>query len=130
MGYQVYAVGKRFGGYCVPAVCEQPECNKEIDRGVSYACGDEPFSEFGCDLYFCEEHINDVYFNGDERCMSEEDCDCEMIRLCDRCKDNKTPFPYKPETKEWMKHLLKDKSWKKWRKENPDTVEEYKKLTK
>jgi len=33
MGYQIYQVGKRWGGYGVPAVCEHPDCDKEIDRG-------------------------------------------------------------------------------------------------
>lgn len=131
MGYQVYNIGHdRFGGYGVPAVCEQPECNEEIDRGIPYACGGEPFSEHGCDLYFCSKHkSNYIGFNGfNERCRHKNDCDCEFVELCDRCAKGKPSFPYKPETKEWMKHVLKDKSWKEWRDKNPKIVKEYKKL--
>lgn len=123
MGYQVYKVGKRWGGYGVPTVCEHPACNEEIDRGVSYACGGEPFSEHGCDMYFCTEHLDYVYFKGDgTRCRHKKDCECEMVQLCERCKKGKPTFPYKPETKEWINHLLTDESWGKWRKENPQEV--------
>lgn len=114
MGYQVYKVGKRWGGYGVPAVCEYPDCNEEIDRGVSYACGDAPFTEWGCDRYFCGKHkvmkrVND----GGEYIWRD---------VCERCKKRKSPFPYKPEHPDWIKHLLKDKSWAEWRKKNPEEI--------
>jgi hypothetical protein len=131
MGYAIYNVGDRFGGYGVPTICEYPGCNKKIDRGISFACGGEPFSEKGCDRYFCEEHRHWVYFdkNG-EKCQHEEDCDCEGVQLCERCRDGKEPFPYKPKTKEWIRHVLKDKSWEEWRQNNPEKVKEYKKIIK
>lgn len=111
MGYQVYKVGDRWGGYGVPAICEHPDCNEEIDRGMGFACGGEPFSEHGCDRYFCGKHLKDRCFNtGGGR---------ECFMVCERCLKNRLPFPYKPETKEWIKHLLTDKSWAEWRKENP-----------
>ena len=113
MGYQVYRVGKRFGGYGVPTVCEYPTCKKKIDRGISHACGGEPFSELGCDRYFCSKHLYLV-----ER-------DDELCTLCERCKKNKEPFDYKPETKKWIKHILTDDSWQEWREQNPDKVKEY-----
>lgn len=126
MGYQVYKVGKRWGGYGVPATCEYPTCRRVIDRGVSYACGGEPFSEHGCDLYFCGKHLDYHYWDAEEGdwCKHEEDCECEMVQVCERCFKNKPPFPYKPERKEWVKHLLKDESWAEWRKKNPDEVKE------
>lgn len=128
MGYQVYEVGKRWGGYGVPAICEQPECKKSIDRGVSYACGGEPFSEYGCDLYFCSEHL---YYTGiqddGEICKHEEDCDCEIYQLCERCASGGPSFDYKPERKTWVRHLLKHSSWKEWRDNNPQEVEELQK---
>ncbi len=130
MGYQVYKVGNRWGGYGVPAICEHPDCKKEIDRGVSYACGEEPFSEYGCDRYFCEKHLHYTYFDSREEdgiCKHEEDCDCETKNVCERCKKREQSFDYKPEHPTWMKHLIKDKSWSRWRKENPETVEEFKK---
>ena len=122
MGYQIYKVGHRWGGYGVPAVCEYPDCNEEIDRGISYACGGEPFSEHGCDLYFCEKHREYHCFNtGSDR---------ECAEVCERCAKKRRSFPYKPEVKKWVKHLLKDKSWAEWRKENPDEVEKLTTLTK
>lgn len=137
MGYQVYRVkktsgGYRFAGYGVPAICEHPDCNKEIDRGMSYACGGEPFSDFGCDRYFCEAHLH--YTGIDETkgaiCRHRNDCDCESVQLCDKCRDPKSKgyYPYKEETKEWCRHVLKDASWKEWRDENPEMVEDYKKI--
>ena len=114
MGYQVYKVGDRWGGYGVPAICEYPGCNEEIDRGMSYACGGEPFSEYGCDRYFCGKHLEHHCFNAGGR--------RECVEVCERCAKRKSPFPYKPEVKKWVDHLLKDASWKEWRNKNPEEV--------
>ena len=134
MGYQVYRVGERWGGYGVPAVCDHPDCNEEIDRGMSHACGSEPFSEYGCDRYFCEKHIDAYYVDHSgeitEECEeytrkcddNDDDCVCGMVQLCVKCGDSLPPFPYKPEHPDWIKHLLTDESWEEWRKENPDKV--------
>lgn len=138
MGYQIYRVGKRWGGYGVPAICEHPDCNEEIDRGVSFACGGEPFSEYGCDRYFCEKHRQFECWKcdgSDEKCdhdITDEKCECECKFVCERCANRLDPFPYKPETKEWCKWVLKDKSWKEWREkeENKDEVEMMKNIIK
>lgn len=126
MGYQVYDIsGDRFGGYGVPAYCEHPDCNEEIDRGVSFACGGEPFSEFGCDLYFCGKHRKYTCFKTDGdggMCDHEEDCECEGKEVCERCAEGKEPFPEKPEHPDWVRHLLTDESWGEWRKNNPSRV--------
>ena len=124
MGYQVYRVGKRWGGYGVPSLCEHPECNKEIDRGISFACGGEPFSEHGCDRYFCENHRYSWAWDSEKekRCEHEDDCDCEYVEVCKRCYEGEEPYPYKPERPNWIKHLLTDDSWAKWRKENKKEV--------
>jgi hypothetical protein len=135
MGYAIYEVGERWGGYGVPAICEHPSCNKEIDRGVSYACGEEPFSEHGCDRYFCGEHREYVSFTDDgelcEHDIEGEDCDCDAVELCFSCskkdKSFKSGYPYKPEHPTWIKHLLEDESWLEWRTENPERVAELKK---
>lgn len=131
MGYAIYEVGQRWGGYGVPSYCEFPSCKKVIDRGMSFACGGEPFSEMGCDRYFCSKHLNYVFWKrdgSDEKCDHEEDCDCESFPVCKRCADGQISFPYKQEHSKWMKHLLKDESWEQWRKENPEIVETYKNL--
>lgn len=118
MGYQIYKVGKRWGGYGVPSYCEHPNCNQEIDRGMSYACGGEPFSENGCDRYFCSKHLVSHGFNvGDSR---------EYKEVCERCDKRKSAFPYKPEHPKWVEHLLTDESWKEWRKKNPEEVRKLK----
>lgn len=133
MGYQVYKVGERYGGYGVPATCEYPTCNEEIDRGISFACGDEPFSEIGCDRYFCSKHRHYTGFKcdgSDEKCDHDEDCDCEFKEVCERCRKGESPFPYKPEHPDWVRHLLIDESWAEWRRKNPREVKELKKLLK
>lgn len=132
MGYQVYQVGPRWGGYGVPAICEQPYCNEEIDRGVSFACGGEPFSEHGCDRYFCSKHLHHTYFDPEQSdgiCKHKEDCECETAEVCERCAGGALPFDYKPEHPDWVKHLLTDKSWSTWRRNNPSKVKELKKLS-
>lgn len=129
MGYAIYQVGQRWGGYGVTATCEHPDCNEEIDRGVSFACGDEPFSEFGCDRYFCGKHRQYQCFLDGEP-VEEEDDDGEEIDtdfcgfVCERCARGEQPFDYKPEHPKWVYHLLNHYSWAKWRENNPDTVAE------
>jgi hypothetical protein len=118
MGYEIYRVGDRWGGYGVPTICEYPGCNEEIDRGFANACGEEPFSEIGCDRYFCSKHLQYHNFNiGGGRKSS---------LVCERCAKRKSPFPYKPEHPNWIKHLLTDKSWGEWRKKNPNEVKRLK----
>lgn len=128
MGYAIYDVGPRIGGYGVPSYCEQPECTEEIDRGMSYACGDEPFSMWGCDRYFCEKHRHYTCTAELEEGECSEDCDDVHVQLCEKCQKGEAPFPYKPEHPTWVKHLLTDASWAQWRKNNPGKVKELKKL--
>jgi len=128
MGYQVYRVGQRYGGYGVPSYCEYPTCKQEIDRGMAYACGGEPFSELGCDRYFCGADLSFKGWNIEKGiwCRHKNDCDCEFVLLCERCRNGKPPFPYKPEHPDWVKHLLTDNSWAEWRKKNPKEVKKLK----
>lgn len=95
-------------GYGVPAICDHPGCNKEINRGLSYVCGEEfyePEGE-GCGLYFCEEHRHG--------------------HLCERCQKNELSFEPKPDSLRWINFKLKDKSWKEWRKLHPEEVKKMK----
>lgn len=115
----------------MPSYCEYPDCTEEIDRGMSFACGGEPFSEIGCDRYFCSKHRHYTGFKCDgseDRCDHEDDCDCTFVEVCERCAKNEPSFDYKPEHPEWVYHLLHDSSWKIWRKQNPEKVAELKKL--
>lgn len=98
---------KRDIGYGVPSICDHPGCGKEIDRGLSYVCGGQPFGgEYGCGLYFCSDH----------RYPDGRDFQCE------RCRDGKEPFDPTPDTLEWVRWKLTDESWKQWREEHPDEV--------
>ncbi len=93
-------------GYGVPAFCDQPKCNAKIDRGLAYVCCcEEPYGGDGCGLYFCGEHRG---YGG----------------KCSRCRNRKAPFRAKPDHPQWMRFKLRDASWKRWRKENPDDVAE------
>ncbi|HSH25269.1 MAG TPA: hypothetical protein VLA13_07010 [Massilibacterium sp.] len=101
---------KRDIGYGVPAVCDHPDCNNEIDRGLAYVCGSEPYGgEHGCGLYFCDEHLH----------ISNLD---RNPQVCERCLNNENEFEPKPDTKEWNDYKLNHGSWEQWRKENPEIV--------
>lgn len=90
-------------GYGVPAVCDHPKCNAQIDRGLSYVCGGEPYGgKKGCGLFFCNKHLVGY---GPQRCP--------------RCAAYKPPYAHpKPDTREWANWKLTDPSWAQWRKEN------------
>lgn len=99
-------------GYGVPAICDHPGCGAEIDRGLSYVCGSEPYGgEHGCGLFFCGSHLH----------FEDRDDDCPQ--LCERCAAGEEPFESTPDTKEWLDWKLSDESWERWRKENPEQVE-------
>lgn len=102
-------------GYGVPAKCDHPGCDKDINRGLAYVCGGEPYGgEHGCGLYFCAEHLFYKLIDG------------RSYQLCDRCcsrnhkNDDQWPEPYpaKPDTQEWINWKMTDASWGDWRVEN------------
>lgn len=99
---------KRDIGYGVPAVCDHPECAKEISRGLSYVCCDgQPYGgERGCGLYFCYVH-----------------CTWDSHQ-CERCEAGAEPFEAKPDVPQWVEWKLTDDSWAEWRAENPSRLEE------
>lgn len=89
-------------GYGVPAFCDQPGCEAEIDRGLGYVCGGQPFGgEHGCGLHFCGEHL--LLGGPDQQCL--------------RCADDETPFDPKPDHPTWTAHKMTDESWQSWRDE-------------
>lgn len=96
-------------GYGVPAACDFPGCGADIDRGLSFVCGGEPYGgEYGCGLFFCGEHL----LAGAHR------------QLCERCAAGigLPPFEATPDTREWIEWKLTDESWAAWRAENPEMV--------
>lgn len=50
----------RMVGYGQPAVCDEPGCSAEIDRGLAYVCGGMHDSQppDGCGRYFCYAHLS------------------------------------------------------------------------
>lgn len=96
-------------GYGVPAICDHPGCNEEIDRGLAYVCGGEPYGgDKGCGLYFCENHL------------------VTRGNLCFRCRAGQEPYDPKPDTLEWISWKFHHESWGPWREENPEKVAELK----
>src|SRR5687767_8726286 len=93
-------------GYGVPAFCDHPKCDKEIDRGLSYVCGGEPYGgERGCGLYFCGEHL------------------WNPGQLCNRCwRRTRKPYTPKPEHPRWLHHKATHESWAAWRAEQADPL--------
>lgn len=93
-------------GYGVPAYCDHPDCNAEIDRGLAYVCGGEPYGGLrGCGLFFCGDHL---FYPHD---------------LCSRCDRGEAPYEPKPDHSRWVSHKLFDASWAEWRQENRAEVE-------
>lgn len=91
-------------GYGVPAYCDHPSCSEEIDRGLGYVCGGEPYGgDRGCGLYFCDRHF--VYSPRYHH------------QLCERCYPRiKKPFSPKPDHPAWVQFKMTDPSWEGWRK--------------
>lgn len=88
----------RWVGYGVPAYCDHPKCDKKIDRGLAYVCGDQPQGgEHGCGLHFCPEHLAGEH------------------NRCPRCRNHKRPYTPKPEHPEWVEHVATDPSWAAYR---------------
>jgi hypothetical protein len=101
MGYQVYYSGtnRRWQGYGVPAECDYVGCYEDIDRGLGFKC-EEPDCE--CELFYCYEHLGFIH-------------------------DEYSVDP-KPDTIEWLEHILTDESWAEFREENPSKVRIYKEI--
>lgn len=133
MGYQVYEdraardLGvDRWAGYGVPAICDQPGCDVKINRGMGYRC-----EEYTVYRYFDE--------NG-EQCAEEEDWAEEReeqeqgcgLHFCDEHLDHGAhgdDVKPKPDTAEWERWILADKSWWQWREENPERVAQMRERT-
>lgn len=105
MGWSYGLVGGRDVGYGVPAYCDHPDCNTEIDRGLGYICGYQQIGggEEGCGNFFCSVHGGGT--------------------LCQRCAEGKDAFPEKADHPKWLRWKLRDSSWADWRRQNAEAVE-------
>jgi len=93
-------------GYNIPSICDHPSYGEEIDRGLGYVCGSEPYGgDEGCGLFFCGKHRSGY-------------------GLCQRCdaEDATEHFTPTPDTTEWITHKLTHESWSVWRDTNPSEV--------
>lgn len=89
-------------GYGVPAFCDHPDCDTEIDRGLAFVCGGQPYGgQDGCGLYFCPRH------------------QIGRWQQCERCAGAIGPFKAKPDHPDWIRHKLTHQSWQQWRDEQP-----------
>lgn len=95
-------------GYGVPAYCDHPDCNEEIDRGLYYVChSQQAYGGDGCGLYFCDNH--NFYPEDDE--------------IEGPCSHFDAGIEAKPDHPLWIWFKLNDKNWAEWRAENPKKVE-------
>lgn len=71
-------------GYAIEAVCDEPGCEKEIDRGLGYLCGGNLYlhdTEHTCAKYYCGEHLVIAEIKDPE--TGELHC----VQLCARCAE-------------------------------------------
>lgn len=116
MGYACYEHNGRDQGYGVPAKCDHPGCDKDIDRGIGYACGSDPMEN--CGLFFFGEHSQH-----DKTFVPEAEQERHDWGVCERCaKEYAEPFEPSPDTQEWIDHKMTDPTWQQWRDENPEWV--------
>lgn len=115
MGYAVYEDISappwvyRWAGYGVPAECDWPKCDEQINRGLAYKC--EEHVEYYIDAVTEQEveQIND----GCGRFF----CDLHLYLYAEH-----QGIEHKPDSLEWVRHMLTDESWQQWRDENPSKV--------
>lgn len=113
MGWSLGEHNGRDIGYGVPAYCDHPGCMKEIDRGLGYVCGSEPYGgEHGCGLFFCEDHL----WHRSPRSSYRS------VQNCKRCMTYRPAFKPTPDHPDWIAWKLTDESWAAWRAENPEWV--------
>ena len=104
IGYDEY--WNRDIGFDVPSICDHPDCEKQIHRGLEHVCGGEPYGgDSGCGLYFCEEHLAG---------RVRDDAN-DPQPACDRCAAGKKPFKPTPDTREWTNFKDTSHYWAGWR---------------
>lgn len=66
-------------GYSIASSCDDPLCDKWIDRGLAYACGGmHGESEYSCEKYFCEDHMGFIFIE----CIAGQ----EGTSVCRECE--------------------------------------------
>ncbi len=93
-----YSLGQNYAGrdigYGVPALCDAPGCNVEIDRGMDWQCDRTTIS---CAHFFCSKH-----------------------RHTHSCREfNRGKLTPKPDIPKWVWWKMTAPSWQKYRDELP-----------
>jgi hypothetical protein len=79
MGYAYYLINGRERGYAVEALCDEEICERKIDHGLAYLCGDDPYGgPDSCAGYFCGEHL--YFTDRGQRCDK-----CARAMECEGC---------------------------------------------
>jgi ribosomal protein L24E len=128
MGYAVYRDpddSSRWAGYAVPAECDWPDCAAKIDRGLGYKC--EEHGEYELQLNGVEIDEDDWDDNPDAEEVWVENEGCGLFFCSEH--ENKTEehgkiVLRKPDSIEWLRHMMTDESWERWRRENVAEADE------
>lgn len=75
MGWAYGVIDGREVGYSVEATCDHPECSEEINRGLSYFCGNIPGDGLGCGGFFCPKHLSYATWDTQEGDRPRQVCD-------------------------------------------------------
>lgn len=69
MCYARYDTPLGEAGYAIEDVCHQDGCEAQIDRGLSYLCGERPgvAADGACGRWFCTDHLH-LSPEGGQRC--------------------------------------------------------------
>jgi uncharacterized protein YqkB len=86
MSYGYYEIGGVERGYMVDSTCDVEGCDKQINRGLSYLC-------YGCEKYFCMEHLTAAYNDKDEEIELESFAGVSNI-CCRQCEEEFTQKEY------------------------------------
>lgn len=69
MGYDRYDTPLGEAGYLVGDSCHHPDCAAQIDRGLTYLCGEQPgvAADGACGRWYCVDHLY-LTPEGQQRC--------------------------------------------------------------
>lgn len=121
MGWAVGYEDGRWVGYGVPAACDMPECETEIDRGMGYKCEewvDYEYQRHG-ELIEAPKFLDD---ETEELEVEKDGCGLFFCPDHQHHPDHEQATP-KLDSEEWQRHQLTDETWGPWRAENPQTVQ-------
>lgn len=144
MGYQVFDQNIndkfRLAGYGVPAYCDFPDCSVVIDRGMGYACCGAIDHENSCGGFYCSDHQTQVIGEDELEDLDEDEVNTilESYGLVEVpnfdesgmayfCKHPPIEFKEHPV---WINHILKNRTWAEFRKNEPEKLESLKSLVK